>query len=393
LVLAGVACGMAFLTKGFLALAVPVVVIVPFAFWQGRLKTCLRMAWAPLMVAFLVVLPWSILIHWREPDFWRYFFWVEHIERFTSPRGGQHQEPVWFYIPMLIGGAMPWTPLVGPIVQGLRRTSWSHPMVRLAICWLVFPFLLFSASSGKLGTYILPCFPPLAFLIAVGVLGCLREDNTKGFLIGAWVIMVGAGFLLLAVVVALFAVPGMCGQVTLWKWMIAAAGLVLWIVLCRAAIVQRDVHAKITFYCAGPVLFMFSWHFVIAAALQPRKAPGEFLLSHASGLSSRSIFVAENRFVGAVCWFCNRSDVFVTGGPGECAYGLSYEDSQSRLLDVEQVKDLILGQTRKEPVVLVLGAKCYAEYEGQLPRPCREDRREGLVWAEYSPAASLPNPD
>ncbi|MEN6427881.1 MAG: phospholipid carrier-dependent glycosyltransferase, partial [Phycisphaerales bacterium] len=42
LVLAGVACGMAFLTKGFLALAVPVVVIVPFAFWQGRLKTCLR---------------------------------------------------------------------------------------------------------------------------------------------------------------------------------------------------------------------------------------------------------------------------------------------------------------------------------------------------------------
>ena len=87
LVLAGVACGLAFLTKGFLALAVPVIVIVPFALWQGRLRICLRTAWVPLVTAFLVVLPWALAIHGREPDFWRYFFWVEHVERFTSPRG------------------------------------------------------------------------------------------------------------------------------------------------------------------------------------------------------------------------------------------------------------------------------------------------------------------
>ena len=391
LVLAGVACGLAFLTKGFLAVAVPVVVIVPFTLWQGRLKMLLRTAWVPLVVAFIVVLPWAIAIHHREPDFWRYFFWVEHVERFKSPHGGQHPAPFWFYIPILLGGAMPWTPLVGPIVQGLRRADWSHPMVRLAICWAAFPFLLFSASSGKLGTYILPCFPPLAFLIAVGALGCLRKDDTKGFVIGAWVIMVGAGFLLLALVVALFAVPGMCDKVTLWKWAIAAVGLVLWIVLCRAAIVQQDVRTKVAFYCAGPLLFMFSWHFVFAAALQTRKAPGEFLLSRASAISPNTIFIAENRFVGAVCWFCKRDDVVLTGRIGEFAYGLTYGDSQSRELGVEQIRDLILGQARTEPVVLVLGAKCYAQYEVQLPKPCREDRREGLVWAEYLPPASSPN--
>ncbi len=393
LVLAGVACGMAFLTKGFLALVVPVVVIVPFAFWQGRLKTCLRMAWVPLMAAFLVMLPWSILVHWREPDFWRYFFWVEHIERFTSPRGGQHPEPFWFYVPFLIGGAMPWTPLVGPIVQGLRRADWSAPMVRLAICWLAFPFLLFSASSGKLGTYILPCFPPLAFLIAIGVLACLRTSDTKGLVTGAWVLMVGAGLLLLALVVALFAVPGMCDKVTLWKWMIAAAGLLLWIVFCRAAVAQRDVRAKVAFYCAGPVLFMFSWHFVFAAALQPRKAPGEFLLSHASGISSNSTFIAENGFVGAVCWFTKRSDVLVTCPTGEFAYGLGYNDSQGRVLDIGQIRNLIARQKGKEPVILVVRPRCYAQYKDQFPEPCREEMRGGLVWAEYSSPASLPNPE
>ena len=386
LVLAGVACGLAFLTKGFLALAVPVVVIVPFALWQRRLKACLRTAWVPLFVAGLVVLPWGILIHRREPDFWRYFFWVEHVERFTSPRGGQHPAPFWFYIPILIGGAMPWTPLIGSIVQGLRHTKWSST-VRLAICWVVFPFLLFSASSGKLGTYILPCFPPLAFLVAVGTLGCLRKDDTKGFVIGAWAIMVGAGFLLLALAVALSAVPGMCDKVTLWKWAVAAVGLVLWIVLCRAAVVQRDVRAKVAFYCAGPVLFMFSWHFVFAAALQARKAPGEFLLSHARDVSRDGIYIAENRFVGAVCWFCKRDDVFLTGRTGEYAYGLDYEDSQSRMLDVEQVRDLILGRMQTEPVVLVLSAKSYVQYKDRLPASYREETRGGLVWVEYSPQA------
>jgi len=387
LALAGVACGMAFLTKGFLALAVPVVVIVPFAFWQGRLKLCLRTAWVPLIAAFLVVLPWGILIHRREPDFWNYFFWVEHVARFTSPRGGQHPEPFWFYIPILIGGAMPWTPLVGSVVRGLRHTNWSHPMMRLAICWLAPPFLLFSASRGKLLTYILPCFPPLAFLIAVGWLACLRKDDTKGFIAGVWVLMLGAGILLLALVVALLVVPGMVDALALWKWMLAAAGLLLWVVLCRAAVTQRDVHTKVVFYCAGPVLFMFSWHFVSAAALQPKKAPGEFLLSQASGLSGKSIFVAENRYVGAVCWFCKRNNVFLTGSKGECAYGLGYQDSQGRLLDVGQINDLILGQRRREPVILVVGPRYYARCEGQLPRPFREERREGLVWAEYTPPA------
>jgi len=386
LVLGGVACGLAFLTKGFPALAVPVVVIVPFALWQRRLKACLRTAWVPLIVAGLVVLPWGILIHRREPDFWRYFFWVEHVERFVSPHGGQHPASFWFYIPILIGGAMPWTPLVGSIVQGLRHAKWSST-VRLAVCWAVFPFLLFSASSGKLGTYILPCFPPLAFLMAVGLLACLRNDDARGFVVGARVLMLGTGFLLFALVIALIVVPDMCDRVALWKWMIAAAGLVLWIVFCRTAVTQRDVHTKVAFYCAGPVLFMFSWHFIFAAALTPRKSPGEFLLSRAHAVSPDGIYIAESRFVGAVCWFCKRDDVFLTGRAGEYAYGLDYEDSRSRMLDAEQVRDLILGRMRTEPVVLVLSAKSYVQYKDRLPASYREETRGDLVWVECSPQA------
>ena len=258
-------------------------------------------------------------------------------------------------------------------------------MVRLAVCWLVLPFLLFSASSGKLGTYILPCFPPLAFLIAVGLLRCLGEGDTKGFVTGVWVVMLGAGSLFIALIVALFTVPDMYDRVTLWGWGSAAAGLFVWVVLCRAATARHRVHSQLILYCAGPVLFMFSWHFISAAALSPTKAPGEFLLSHASCTSGNSIFIAENDLAGGVCWYSKRDDVIITGGTGELAYGLSYEDSQRRLFSVEHIKELIERRTREERVILVVGARYYTQCTAQLPKPCQEERHGKLVWAEYPP--------
>lgn len=74
LALFGAFCGLAFLTKGFIALAVPVVAIVPFMLWEGRWKELFRIAPVTLGTAVLVVLPWGLMIHFREPDFRNYFF-------------------------------------------------------------------------------------------------------------------------------------------------------------------------------------------------------------------------------------------------------------------------------------------------------------------------------
>jgi len=158
---------------------------------------------------------------------------------------------------------------------------------------------------------------------------------------------------------------------------------VLWSVLCRAAIVQLYLYRRLLLYCIGPVLFMFSGGFISVAALSPKKAPGEFLLSRISRLPKDTAFIVDNDFAGAVCWFGKRDDVFITGGRGEYAYGLGYEEAQDRELDVGQIRDLILRQGRTEPVVLVLEAKYYAQCEAQFPSPCREERRKGIVWAEY----------
>jgi len=96
LMLAGLSCGLAFLTKGFLALAVPVLVLAAYLVWQRRYRDLFRMSWLPVLTALLVVLPWGIRIHLREPDFWHFFFWNEHIRRFMAD-SAQHKESFWFF--------------------------------------------------------------------------------------------------------------------------------------------------------------------------------------------------------------------------------------------------------------------------------------------------------
>jgi 4-amino-4-deoxy-L-arabinose transferase len=391
LVLAGLACGLAFLTKGFLALAVPVIVIIPFVIWQGLLRTCLRTAWVPLVVAVLVVLPWGLLIHRREPDFWHYFFWVEHIQRFTSPGQAQHPQPFWFYVPILLAGAMPWTVLLGPIIQGLRHVGLKNPMVRLAICWLVMPFVFFSASSGKLGTYILPCFPPLAFLVAVGSIECLRRDDLKGFAIGAWVASVGATIAFIVLIAGLLVMPAVSASAAWWKWMIIAAGLLLWSLLTCAAIRREDIYSKLLLFSVAPVLFMFSWPFVMQAMVKPRKMPTEFLAANASRIPRDSLVTANNSMVSAVCWSCNRSDVLLIGSRGEYEYGLSYDDSKHRLLSLEQFKALVAGNVNKRTIVLFTDARQYDDYALGLPKPVWQTVSGGLALAQFTANAADAN--
>src|SRR5699024_4069916 len=75
----GLACGAGFLTKGFIAWALPVVALVPYMLYRRRFMELVKFGPVAVLSAVFISLPWALAIYWQEPDYWRYFFWAEHI--------------------------------------------------------------------------------------------------------------------------------------------------------------------------------------------------------------------------------------------------------------------------------------------------------------------------
>jgi 4-amino-4-deoxy-L-arabinose transferase len=388
LVLAGLACGLAFLTKGFLAFTMPVLAIVPYLVWQRRYSDLFRMSWLPILVAVLVALPWSIAIHRREPDFWRCFFWNEHVRRFLAA-DAQHKKTFWFYLLTAPAMFMPWVFMLPAAIPGIKARL-SEPgtqgrMLRFCLCWLVLPFLFFSFSNGKLLTYILPCFPPFAVLVAIGVLHGLKKNaRNRLFQTGT---LVSAALLCLILIALLyvqsFGFNGFRPFSHPWKVMMVVNGLVFSILLCFWAFRNQRGKEKALIYGMAPLLLFFVIHFTIPDLTIESKSPGVLLERHKQDIADGDVILSDENSIRAVCWYFERNDVFLIEGAGELDYGLTYADAAGRLLDMQSAADLIKRNPGR--TVLVARVKSISRWRDQLPEPAYQDDSgpKGYVYWRY----------
>jgi len=385
LALSGIFCGLAFLTKGFIAFVILVASIVPFMIWERQWKALVKVPWLPIITAILVSLPWCVMIHLREHDFWHQFFWVEHVKRFTSPIGDQHPEPFWFYFPIMMGGALPWSALLPMVIPVLRRLRLKDPLMRFAICWFMFPLLFFSASRGKLVTYILPCFPPLIILITVGLMNYLARGKQTGFTIVALSLAALMGIAsALLLLIQMTSLPGfkIYGVTETWKWILGGGVLLAGSLLLVLASKAADSRRKIILYCAAPIIAMLNSHFIIPDQVKTEKAPGAFLLYHSPRVTPDTILVSDKRLVNAVCWFYQRDDVFLVN-KGELEYGLGYNDSKHRQLDLDRFGTLFNKDFNEKNVVFIITRNLYTKYKYLFPKPEFEDISGDVVFAQF----------
>jgi hypothetical protein len=128
--------------------------------------------WYGVVAFAIVAVPWYAICAARNPDFLRTFLFLHNVERYISPVF-QHVQPFWFFGPILLFALVPWTILLLPAAaEGWRlwrEKSWRDSPGFFVACWVIFPVLFFSASQSKLPGYILPCIPALALLFAVGL--------------------------------------------------------------------------------------------------------------------------------------------------------------------------------------------------------------------------------
>ena len=392
LALMGVFCGLAFLTKGFLAFAVPVLAIVPFMLWEGRYKDLFRIPWIPMVTAFAVVLPWSLMIHFREGDFWNYFFWTEHVARFLEPVRGQHPKPLWYFLPVLAGGALPWVAQSPAAIPRVLKFEMQKPLIRFAMCWFLFPFLFFSVCSGKLIPYILPCFPPLAIVFAMGLVAYFEAGKSRAFSVSAWVLAVlcGLGGLFLLVSGLVQMNWGPYEAIRVYdpdegvKWLVGSFGAFLWAFLVIGSIRMKDYRKKMAFYCAGILPFFFLASLSVPNSAMDRRTPGGLLERNLSRVTPDAVLVSNDNVLRAVCWFFKRDDAKVLEKAGEFTYGLKHDDNRpGKFLSVAAFKDTIRENAGKRPVILVLTRDHYENYIDQLPAPVFTDADSHFVFVVY----------
>jgi len=371
LILSGIACGLAFLTKGFLAFAIPAVAIAPYLIWERRYRDLIRMCWLPVMISVLVVLPWGILIHKREPDFWNFFFWNEHIRRFME-HNAQHKESFWFFFKNGPGMFMPWTFLIPASIPGLRqlvkdKNSQQGRLIRFSICWFVLPFLFFSYSSGKLLTYILPCFPPFAVLMFLGLENVLRKERAKSFKLGVAGIIFFFSIILFALIyVQLFGFHNFYPFDQHWKAIMFANSLLILILFCFWAVKSIIPSNKMLLTGLSPFLFFLIIHFIIPQLTIVSKIPGIVLEKYRDRVND-AVIISDEKTIGAACWYLRRNDIYLLENGGELNYGLNYPEASNRLIDIDSVKGFI--EKNRGRLILTGRVKNLERWKDKLPKP------------------------
>lgn len=385
-VLLGLACGMGVMTKGFLALAVPVLGVLPWVFAQKRWKEVLLFGPIAIISAVLITLPWALAVAKAEPDFWNYFFWIEHIQRFAE-KDAQHKAPFWYYIPFLIAGSLPWLALLpGAIKRSFQERREQNGAFYL-LGWVVMPLLFFSIAKGKLPTYILPCFAPLAILMARHAV-LLAKAGSRTLRVNGWINLAFGALCVLIVLLVLapfgFSKNPVYEAGESGKVVLAAVAFAVWGIVGALTLYRSTQHWFWAALCPlGLALLVGA---VIPEKIVHSKQPQEFIEIVRPQLEQSRYILTNNVGVGAgLAWELKRSDITLYDNKGEVNYGLSYPDAQHRYVDGDDF-NAWLAEHRKEgtvSLVILLSRKSGLSERG-LPTADYEYTDGRLVLLQYN---------
>lgn len=386
--LLGLVCGMGVMTKGFLALAVPVLGVLPWVIAQKRWKEVLLFGPLAILSAIAITLPWALAIAKAEPTFWHYFFWVEHIQRFAE-KDAQHKAPFWYYIPFLIAGSLPWLALL----PGALKRGWQERKVESGslylLGWVVMPFLFFSIAKGKLPTYILPCFAPLAILLARHATQLLASSRTLK--VNGWINM-GFGGICTVVVLVVLAPWGVAKHPVyanheVLKAIQASVAFFVWALV--GYLTTRN-NAKFWQWAAlCPLGLALLVGGVIPEKVVDSKHPQVFIDLVRPELSGSRYILADSVGVGAgIAWELKRDDITLYAKPGELNYGLTnFDDAKDNFVSREDFAGWLAEHRKEGNVSLVmLLSKDKVPEDHDVPTPDHLYRKGRFVLFFYEKA-------
>lgn len=183
--------GLGFLSKGLLALALPVVIIFTYNLLTKTLKDMFKpINLLPGLFVFLLIsLPWHLVMYQEYGfRFVREYFLAHHFARFINSVSIGRERPFLYFVPVFLLGFLPWTfTFIAFLIDGFKKLGAKYKaaegkfvqklvalvnvenneqkLILFASIAFIIIFLVFSSSSTKLPTYILPVFPFASLLM------------------------------------------------------------------------------------------------------------------------------------------------------------------------------------------------------------------------------------
>lgn len=183
--------GLGFLAKGILALGIPVIIIFIYNLITKTVKDIFKPIYIipGVLVLLALIIPWHYLMY-KEYGyrFIKEYFLLHHFARLINSESIGRKRPLLYFIPVFLLGFMPWAfVFIGFLCDGFKKlvakfkatqgkikdkicalfeaTNNEQKLILFSSIYFIVVFAVFSSSSTKLPTYILPAFPPAALMM------------------------------------------------------------------------------------------------------------------------------------------------------------------------------------------------------------------------------------
>jgi 4-amino-4-deoxy-L-arabinose transferase-like glycosyltransferase len=376
--LAWAAMGLAFLSKGLIGLVLPGATMAAYALIQRDLTFLKRLGpVSGIAIMLAIALPWIIAVSLANPEFPNFFFIHEHFQRFLT-QVHHRAAPWWYFIPILLAGMLPWTPMLGQaLITAWKRdsTQASFRPRRFLLIYAGVIFLFFSTSQSKLASYILSLVPALALLLGEWL------AHARGRKL-AWLILPIAVLAIAGAVASPFLVHLGSNKIpaalyaVLRKWLFAGM-LTLFAASCLAMLLawRERIESAVVALAAGGLLLMqigMTGH----EALSPSLSTSQLAGSIRPLLDPDTPFYSVRTYEHTLPFYIRRT-VTLVDYADELEFGLTQEPQ----LEIPTIEEFEARWRNDRKALAIMGPDTYGTLTGRgLPmRRLYEDARRVIV--------------
>ncbi len=323
MLIAWAAAALAVLSKGIVVGVLAGGALVLYTLIERDTVTWRRLHVVPGLALFLLIAaPWFVLVTLRNPSFPGFFFVHEHFARVLTTVH-QRVEPWWYFLPLLLGGALPW------LLPGARacRAAWAEAAVapaafrvrRFLLVYCALTLVFFSASGSKLAPYIMPMMPVLAALVGAAGPDLARLARGAARAGGALMLVAAVGLLIYSARRNSF-VPQAA-----YYW----AGAAALAALAGAATARLAARRELALVVASTAIAALAWQCLLYeyAVIPPARSARDLVAAVRPYIGPGTALYSVGQYRETVSPYLART-LQLAGYEGELQFGLSEEPAR-----------------------------------------------------------------